>query len=784
MSLITVSPGIFTQENDQSFIPQGVAAIGGAIIGLTQKGPAFQPVKVTNFTEFRNKFGNLDPKLYVPYTAKNYLQNLSTLNVVRVLSTQTPLSLGSAIILAFGTATANTTITGSATAMAILRSRNSTTASATVSGTSNNFVLNVDGVSAANLSLNYADPSYIGKVLGTNPFSAVPGDLVPSVYVEEIFDYAYFASAGVTGSATTNAAFNSAIGGFSEGNTPTVVSQNLNGTVYDLFSFATLGDGDASNTDIKVSISVDTSQVSVSSYPTFVVSIRDYSDTDQRPVVLETFTCNLDPTSNAYIKRVIGDRIKTFNTAIEPPELVYDGEYENASQYVRVVMASPEGGWPTNAKPSGFKAIPAMGLLVSGPHFKTPWKMDHTNFTSVKDSKVYMGFDSTKNGASDRLSFYTTSISASTSGTVAKGFLIASATAELSGSGSLTSAYNFIDASSTAISTSATVYDSLIRFTVPFYGGWDGIDPRKDKLQLLLDGTLSADLWNAIKVLGNPDELDFNLLTVPGVFAGGPATQGNIPQKALEMVTNRGDAFYIMDIADGTHTSTSGAVLNSTVNGVVTTAQGFDSSYAASYFPSVRILDGDNNKFVWVPASVVVMGAYAFNDKVGQPWWAPAGLNRGVLNVFEARKRVTQAHRDTLYLGKVNPITTFAGQGVVVWGQKTLQTAASALDRVNVRRLMLYARKTIASVAKYYVFEANNSKTRSDITNAINPILETIQKQQGIEKFQVICDDTNNTPDVIDRNILIGAIYIQPTKTAEIFIFTFNLTRTGVSFAA
>jgi len=223
--------------------------------------------------------------------------------------------------------------------------------------------------------------------------------------------------------------------------------------------------------------------------------------------------------------------------------------------------------------------------------------------------------------------------------------------------------------------------------------------------------------------------------------------------------------------------------MSSTVDGVITTAKAFDTNYGAVYFPSVRILDQDNNKFIWVPASVAAFGAYSFNDKVGQPWFAPAGLNRGVLNVFEARKRLTQTSRDTLYLGKVNAIATFAGQGIVIWGQKTLQARASALDRVNVRRLLITARKLIASTAKYFVFEPNNGLTRSNIVNAINPILEKIQKNQGIEKFKVVCDDSNNTPDTIDRNILIGDIWLQPTRTAEMFIFNFNITRTGVVFA-
>jgi hypothetical protein len=464
----------------------------------------------------------------------------------------------------------------------------------------------------------------------------------------------------------------------------------------------------------------------------------------------------------------------SFNTTVDPPELVYDGEFENNSKYVRVVMYTD---YPMNAKPSGFSAIPAM---QAGPIFKNPYKFDHLNFAGVKDTKIYMGFDSTAIGAQNRLGFLTTGISAKSTG-VTLGFLISTLTAENSATASFSATYELANCT-TASPLSATNYYNAIRFTAPMYGGWDGIDRRADKIQIMADGTLSADYYNAVKVLGNPDELDFNLLTIPGMFSGGPAAQGNIPSKAIDMVSTRGDAFYIMDIGDSTATTVTGAVLNSTVDGVVTTAKAFDTNYAASYFPSVRILDTDNNKFLWVPASVVVFGAYAFNDKVGQPWFAPAGLNRGVLNVFEARKRLTQTSRDTLYLGKVNPIATFAGQGIVVWGQKTLQARASALDRVNVRRLLITARKLIASTAKYFVFEPNNGKTRSDLTNAINPILEKMQKNQGIEKFKVVCDDSNNTPETIDRNILVGDIYLQPTRTAEIFIFNFNITRSGVSF--
>ena len=780
MAQVTVSPGIFTQENDQSFVPTGLAQIGASLVGLFDKGPAFQPVNVATFGDFRSQFGNLDTKLYAPYAANSYLQNSSSLNVVRVLSTQTIQNVGQAIILAFGNTTASMSanvFNSSCTAMAILRARNGVSLSAaTISGSSNNFTLGLTpGGTANNLSLNSSDPNYVGKVLGTDPFSAKSGDILPTIYVQTVFDYSYFASASTnTVNVLANNAYSNGLGGYTSAQTPPIVSQNYNGQVYNLFQLFTLSDGDAANTDIKISISMDTSQIASTAYPTFVVSVRDFNDTDARPVVLESFTCVLDPNATNYIARVIGDRTKTFNTTVDPPELIYDGDYQNNSKYIRVSMFD---GYPQDAKPSGFSAIPAMQV---GPNFITPYKLDNTNLAGNKDSKIYMGYNTLADSNGNRLSFLTTGISAVSTG-IALGFLISTLTAENSSTASLINSYVLVNATTGNPATATTLYNA-IKFTVPTYGGWDGIDIRDDKIQLLNDGSLSADFINAIKVLGNPDELDFNLIAVPGMFAGGPASQGNIPSRVVDMVESRGDAFYIMDLGDNTQTTVTGAILNSTVNGVVQTAQSFDTNYAATYFPSVKIFDNDNNKYVWVPSSTVVLGAFAFNDKVGQLWFAPAGLNRGVLNVFEARKRLTQTQKDTLYLGKVNPISTFAGQGIVIWGQKTLQFKASALDRVNVRRLLLYARKTIASIAKYFVFEPNNAATRSNLVNAINPILQKIQTGSGLEQYKVVCDATNNTSDTIDRNLLIGDFYLQPSRTSEIFIFTFNITRSGVSF--
>jgi phage tail sheath protein FI len=198
----------------------------------------------------------------------------------------------------------------------------------------------------------------------------------------------------------------------------------------------------------------------------------------------------------------------------------------------------------------------------------------------------------------------------------------------------------------------------------------------------------------------------------------------------------------------------------------------------------VKIVDANINKPVWVPPSVVIPGVLAFNDRVAAEWYAPAGLNRGGLStVLDAYTRLTHAERDELYEGRVNPIATFPGQGVCVWGQKTLQAKPSALDRINVRRLLIAVKKYIASATKYLVFENNTAATRNRFLNIANPYLESVQQRQGLYSFKVVMDETNNTPDIIDRNVMYGQIFLQPAKTAEFIIIDFNILPTGAAFA-
>ena len=277
-----------------------------------------------------------------------------------------------------------------------------------------------------------------------------------------------------------------------------------------------------------------------------------------------------------------------------------------------------------------------------------------------------------------------------------------------------------------------------------------------------------------INLLANQDDYRFNLITTPGLvdaFASNTSAITSI----VTNTQNRGDSIYIPDLVG----------YGSTVGAITSQAASRDTSYAAAYWPWCQVIDPETGKNVWVPASALIPGVYAFNDRATDPWFAPAGINRGGLGqVIRAEQKLSQANRDTLYTGKVNPIATFPGTGVVVYGQKTLQTKSSALDRVNVRRLLIQLKSFISQVANNLVFEQNTLTTRNNFLSIVNPYLESVQQRQGLYAFRVIMDDSNNTADVIDRNQLIGQIFIQPTKTAEFIYLDFSILPTGATFPA
>lgn len=296
-----------------------------------------------------------------------------------------------------------------------------------------------------------------------------------------------------------------------------------------------------------------------------------------------------------------------------------------------------------------------------------------------------------------------------------------------------------------------------------FYNNVNGTDSQ---------GLTGANYNNAIALLSNVDEYKYNVISIPGLLASTHSTQTTA---LVNNTIGRGDAIAIVDLV----------AYNSQVNAVINQASGFDSSYAAAYWPWLQTIDPNTGEAVWVPASTMIPGVYAFTDASSDPWFAPAGITRGALGqVIRAERKLTAGNRDEIYEANVNPIATFPGSGVTVFGQKTLQKRASALDRVNVRRLLIALKGFIGQVAEGLVFEQNTAATRNNFLSQVNPYLESVQQRQGLYAFKVVMDETNNTPDVVDRNELVGQIFLQPTRTAEFIVLDFNVLPTGAVFPA
>jgi len=330
-------------------------------------------------------------------------------------------------------------------------------------------------------------------------------------------------------------------------------------------------------------------------------------------------------------------------------------------------------------------------------------------------------------------------------------------------------------------STSHTVLDSTYaKFTVPVAFGFDGFDRRKvdplsNEAELAGVSQLGTQaLRQAVDIISDPDFIDINLLAVPGIYSS------KVVDYAILQTEARGDTFYVADISGTTPT----AVIQE-VKG-----RGFDTNYAGVYYPSIKVYDDVNKVAKVLPASIAAIGAIAFNDRVGFPWLAPAGLNRAGLgrdtisfDVLGLQDQLKQTERDALYESRINPIARFPDvpQGVI-WGQKTLQLRASALDRINVRRLLIKAKKLVASAVKFLVFEPGDPTTMTRFKQLVNPLLADIQQKRGLEKFLVVMDETTSPPDVIDRNQLKGKIFLIPLKAAEFISIDFIISPSGATF--
>ena len=812
-----VSPGVFTQETDQSFLQRGISEIGAAIIGSTVKGPAQVPTQIRSFSEFREKFGGYTDESYIPFTVEEYLKNAGVVTVTRLLYEDGyKLTNGALAIVA-------TSASVSAVSHVLHPSQTVSTVGATnvfekstfENFTSGSFKIKVSGSFATDstipgysaylstdfvsASLDSTSTSYITKIFGTNPKTL---DYPVYVQYENKNALSAFNQRGeVTMSLAIigNYAFEQ---DFKEASTPFVTSQKISGNAINLFKFHTLSHGKYENYEVKAGIRdvrLASEVADPNGYGTFTVEVRkvnsnnipnspfDSDDTDPTPEILETYSnINLDPDSPNYIVRRIGDQYRT----IDSNGKIFDnGEYPNLSNYIRVEVTTNvnEGAIDPSLVPFGFKALnspipdasgSAGNLNLTATSYATSQVVGGTY-----NSKNYHGFDFTNLNNLN----YLAPLPTSGSNTGANTDFYLGDILQSSGSNfpSIASPYSgSLQTALTGGTFGTNVAIGTRKFMIPFQGAFDGTRPNLPKLKgtnIKSTNTLGFDCSaantsgtkayrKAFAALSNTDFFDINMLVIPGII---DRLHSNVTAEARQLAEDRQDTFYIMD---------AGALTDS-ISTVTNQVTSIDSNYTATYFPWVRIVDAGKNKPIFVPPSVVVPGALSFNDAVAAPWYAPAGLNRGSLtSVINTYEKLTQADRDELYEDRVNPIANFPNTGICIWGQKTLQARPSALDRVNVRRLLITVKKFIASATKFLVFEQNTTETRNKFLAIANPYLESVRTQQGLSAFRVVMDASNNTPDLIDQNILYGQIFLQPTRTAEFIVLDFNIQPTGASF--
>ena len=787
-----VSPGVFTREKDLSFLPQGIDTIGAALIGPTNEGPAFVPTQVRNFAEFEKKFGSESQDFYVPFTAKQYLRSAGAVTIVRVLGlggyANDTVVLGiSGSKGVFAAATLKPS-KGAADPDA-LEIAGPHSASLAAGGTRDSFTLNLtdtNGAARGTFALSFLTSSanYITRV-----FSEDAQDTTKKVYVYSNFQATQNLMGGSDKVFVASGSDEAFSFDYKVATTPAIQSQLINSARTDLFKVNTRAHGTNMNSKYKIGISdvKQASDVPGSDYGSFSLQvIVNNPGQNDDGTVLENFSnLNFDDESTNYLPRVIGDRNITIDS---DGKLTTNGDYPNQSDYIYIsdVVAS---GVSKELVPMGFGKVTQPHVVsiaaASGSTVAASYPTASLRFTTsgtgqqntrgTFSSNEYYGFDFANENNKQYLAPLPTSAAVGNNVTMSLEDAFGNNDASTLGS-----KYS-IGAAKLSLSGSAV---NQRKFAVPFQGGFDGQNPAVDrKVGANIQNTNSQgfDLSSAtasgsvafkraINAISNPDEFDINLLALPGVVH---SMHSSVTNHAIDKIEDRADAFFIMD---GSHYSAS-------VQTAISDVAAVDSNYVATYYPWVKIVDSVKGKPTWVPPSVVLPGVYAQNDAIGQEWFAPAGLNRGGLSeVTEAKTRLTNLERDDLYENRINPIATFPGQGVVVFGQKTLQGKPSALDRVNVRRLLINLRKFIASSSRFLVFEQNTSSTRNRFLNIVNPYLEQVQANSGLSAFRVVMDESNNTPDVVDRNQLLGQIFIQPTRTAEFIVLDFVVQPTGATF--
>jgi hypothetical protein len=811
-----VSPGVFTNEVDQSFLPGAIAQIGAAVVGPTLKGPAYTPIQITSIGDFNSVFGGFTDDSYVPVAVNEYLQSGNVITVTRLMYEDGySLTDGALAIVASSgsqkyvthilhpTVPVSPTLYGFADSVLTTDTNgrfnlqlSGSYAAQTIPGFTNFTYTEGTSISASIVS---SDSDYVSTIFGKSP----KGQSYPAyVQYEAAFTSSLFANLAAVSMSLEKISTYAFVQDYKAAETPWITSQKIGTAATNLFKLVSLSHGNATNYELKVAIAnikTSTEVINPDGFARFDVIVRrvdttnipnsvfgSVSDSDLNTSTSEviSFTnCCLNPDSSDYIVNKIGDRYQTID---DNNVITLYGDYPNTNPYVRVEVDAVVSNKSVDKTlfPFGFRAvyspIPAVSGSVNLP--AATYKLNQTtggvfspfiyhgfDFTSVSNMNYLAPTPTTSNTVGNNVDFYLGDVSQSAN------YNYPTATTAYSGS---------LSAAITTGTFATNVSINTRKFIVPMQGGFDGARPNLPKFSganIIASNTFGFDCsttsatgtkayTKAFTLLSNTDYYDMNVLLTPGVV---DSLHGAVTSEARNLCRSRQDVFYVMD------SNAKGDSLQT----VITQVRTIDNNYTATYWPWVSVINPiGNGGLLSVPPSVVVGGALSNNDKLSAQWYAPAGLNRGGLRAVGTAVNLSQTQRDTLYENRVNPIATFPNNTIVIWGQKTLQSRPSALDRVNVRRLLIEVKKFIASSTRYLVFDQNTEATRNKFLNIVNPYLGGVKQNQGLSAFKVVMDSTNNTPDLIDRNILYGQLFLQPTRTAEFIILDFNIQATGAAF--
>ncbi|NJO63399.1 MAG: hypothetical protein HC836_35860 [Richelia sp. RM2_1_2] len=649
------------------------------------------------------------------------------------------------------------------------------------------------------VSLNENSRDYLPNVIGSKPKDKNTKIFVEAVYPDLIkkldADGLAYAVNSTLINATTDA-FTNYKQGYTTPVTPWVVSELRGNKVERLFKFISISDGNSANSEIKISIQ-NINPVTKE----FDIIIRDFNDTDANINVLESFQrCTMRKSESGYV----GNRIGTAN-----------GDYDLRSDYV---MLEIDDQAPEDAFTCGFEgyyefdyAISATSSSVAGVSPKIFFKQfyapdDRLNRTYLGVSETaYNGVSLKGTGINQNLFNYQGAVVADGEAAKSKGFHMDSNATGVYYDGLAfvgefeVGAARFQGASDINSASNPYSVAAARKFTLVPAGGFDGWDENRDgrtntdayRKGGFADGVPDGDeptndfqAWAAaINTYANPESITINLFVTPGINFSDNSV---LVTDTIEMIEQeRADTLYIIDCPDiDIQQSTSGKQDVVAANEIVDLLDivGIDSNYSCTYFPWIKIKDDDNNVSLYIPPTGQVAKAMAYTDNVKFPWFSPAGLQRGIIDARRAKYKLSLDARDVLYSGRINPIADFTDVGTTIFGQKTLQVQESALDRINVRRLLLQLKVLIANVAIRLVFEQNDQTTIDEFLSKVNPILDTIKRERGLQEFRVKMDDSINTPETKDRNELYGEIMIKPTRAVEFIGITFTITPSGANF--